>query len=72
MGLVGAFRPNSEAGQQGWWPRSAEFWLHVITHTESDAERKGLAGESLVTECVTKHQRSEDRLPGLTDGLAHA
>ena len=59
MGLVGASRPNRKAGHRVGGPKkTAEFWPHLITHGESEAD--------------IKHQRSEDIFTERLAGLAHA
>lgn len=72
VGFIGASKPNSEAGHRLGGQNNAEFWPHLITHVESEAEPKSLAVHSLVIGRVTEHQRSEDKLTELLAGLAPA
>lgn len=48
--LVGEPRPNSGAGPRVSAPKSAEFLLHMLKNTESNADLTGLDVDSLVIE----------------------
>ncbi|EPY78092.1 60S ribosomal protein L17 (L23) isoform 6-like protein [Camelus ferus] len=56
----------AQAEQWGWmqgrWPKKrAEFLLHMLKNTESNAERKGLDVDSLVTEHIQVDKASKMR-----------